>query len=324
MRTPKTLILHMNRQEIGEMEREIYKRKLKELQKVVGEMRRDLEIARMDAEYKLDVQRNTMDQVMGQWKLERRRAEAQKEKDLELRQIRRAFEEARTRAEVEEKTEERGQTSCRPQVDMLSEDRKKAIRKKARALRQQQEEEREAQDSKIKNLGERLIALELQKSKAPVNTVSEKRRKAFLKKARALREKNEQEREAQQHRIGDLEARIAALELERREAPVAAREKKMASARDFHSGAWTTGEKPQDNISKVLLTTGSIDAKKDEVVINIEEVSDGQADAQADAKKDEVVINVEEVSDSQAENFKGQKPSSVRSWITKMLGFGGH
>ncbi|XP_063058318.1 caldesmon-like [Engraulis encrasicolus] len=302
------------------MERELYKRKLKELQKVVGEMRRELEIARMDAEYKLDVQRNAMDQVMGQWKLERRRAEAQKEKDLELRQIRRAFEEARTRAEVVEKTEERGQTSCRPHVDMLSEDRKKAIRKKARALRQQQEEEREAQDSQIKNLGERLAVLEQEKSKAPVNVISEKRRKAFLKKARALREKKEQEREAQQHRIGDLEARIAALELERSEAPIAAREKKMDSAQDFDSEDWTTVEKPQDIISKVPQTTGSIDAKKDEVVINIEEVSDGQTDA----KKDEVVINVEEVSDGQAENFQGQKPSSVLSWITNMLGFGGH
>ncbi|XP_063047575.1 golgin subfamily A member 6-like protein 24 [Engraulis encrasicolus] len=271
------------------MERELYKRNLEELQRVVVEMRREIVTVRTEAQDKLNLQRQITEQVMGQWQeLERRRAATQKEQNLQLRQIIQSIEEERRTAEVEEKT------------------REEAMRQKAQALKKQHEEEREAQESKIQTLQERLAALQEEKTEARrVNIIGEKRRKAFLKKARALRRKHEEERQAQQQKINHLQARLAALELQKREAPLDGQPNNMASPPDFESENTSRVRevRESENTSKVLLQTALIGKR---------------------AQEDHVIIDMEGVSDSQEEIPQGPKPSSMLSWISRMLGFGGH
>ncbi|XP_063067057.1 inner centromere protein-like [Engraulis encrasicolus] len=282
-------------------QQKLWRGKVEDLRREVALTRGDIKIMRREADHKMDAHWQLMEEAMGQWReLETRRAEAQ-QKEVQVKQTLGTSEEARRTAEVLQKNNERGRTSCRPQADMLTKERKKALLEKARAMRKQQEEEREAKEKTIKNLEERLATLD-----------QEKKRKAFMKKARAMRNKQEQEREVRQRIITNLEARLAALEQQKRN--------------NNSNNNNMMGEKAHYNISEQKTTEsiakstgsckGAVGEKEDHVVIDME--------GAVGVKEDHVVIDMAGASEDQAENSQGQKQTSLLRRIKEMLGFGGH
>ncbi|XP_063054399.1 trichohyalin-like [Engraulis encrasicolus] len=251
------------------------KTKVEELQRVVQEMRAEMDNMKAEAECKASAQQQLMEQVMGQWRQQER--------------------------QLQEREDERRQGSLRPPLD---EQRKKALLKKARALREKKEQqERSVKDDDM-----------------------QKRKQQMLQRARALRRKQEQEKEAQERKLKRLEKRLAALEMERRDAPPM----EPLSLMDQDALLLLRAAKAQDKTASpaqiVCLESGDFgESAQDKTLVGLQAPCINKTEGKiTGVKEHQVDTNTEGGNNGLAKSSTKPKKRSFLSWIKKKLGLRGH